>query len=164
MQEREKSAQPKVKILPKQEKETSRSEISIKDFELALSEVHAGLLMEDDMELPEGCTSWAKCEWLLATQKKRIARVSVFAYLDWEGGFLIELEYIVQFVTGKGVTKEQLEEACGEIFILVWNDASFVATFLTDRFVGFPVCMPPEVQIVEFSEAEETEDEQDNDG
>ncbi len=130
--------------------------IKVEDFEFALANVDAGLIPHG-MALPDNL-NWASCCWLPSTSEDknhRVAGLTVNMRLDWQDGLLVSLKYIAEFTVGEGVALGQLEDALHEIMIPVWNDASFVTSFITERFIGVPIIMPPEVEMIEFEEYEE---------
>ncbi len=128
--------------------------IKVDDFDFALADINAGLIPED-MPLPD-CLYWASCCWLPCDEEgKRVAGMTVNTRLDWENGLLISLKYIVEFTVGSKTTAKQFENAIHEIMLPVWNDATYVTSFITERFIGVPIIMPPKVEMVEFEEYEE---------
>ncbi len=134
--------------------------IKVDDFDFALANIDAGLIPKD-MPLPD-CLIWASCCWLPSSsedENHRVAGLTVNTRLDWQDGLLVSLKYIADFTVGGGVTQAQLEDALYEILVPVWNDASFVTTFIIERFIGVPVVMPPEVEMIEFEEYEEDEED-----
>ncbi len=136
--------------------------IKVDDFDFALADINAGLIPKD-MPLPD-CLNWASCCWLPSTsedENHHVAGLTVNTRLDWQDGLLVSLKYIADFIVGDGVTLEQIEDALHEIMVPVWNDATYVTSFITERFIGVPIITPPEVEMIEFEEyEEESEDDE----
>ncbi len=133
--------------------------LKVEDFDFALADINAGLIPED-MPLPD-CLYWASCCWLPCDEAgKRVAGMTVNTRLDWEEGLLVSLKYIVEFAAGSDVTLKQLENAIHEIMVPVWNDATYVTSFITERFIGVPIIMPPKVEMVEFEDLEEAQEDE----
>ena len=130
--------------------------IKVDDFDFALADISAGLI-PPGMLLPDHL-NWASCCWLPSAgedESRRVAGITVNMRLDWQDGLLVSLKYIAEFAVGDGVTIDQLEDALHEIMVPVWNDATYVTSFITERFIGVPIITPPEVEMIEFEDYDE---------
>lgn len=125
--------------------------LKVTEFDFALADISAGLI-PPGMDLPKR-SYWASCCWMPGeSPEQRVAGLTVNTRLDWEGGLLVSLKYIVEFVASPEITAARLEKAVPEIMTPVWNDAAYVTSFITERFIGVPIIVPPQVEAVEFEE------------
>ncbi len=135
--------------------------IKVDDFDFALADINAGLIPPEMAQKLPDCFNWASCCWLPSTGENKnhhVAGLTVNTRIDWQDGLLVSLKYIADFIAGEGVTLDQIEDAVYEIMIPVWNDATFVTSFITERFIGVPIITPPEVEMIEFEEYEEDDE------